>query len=321
MSEATTPRKRRVGASVGLILVALLFAGALAWWLDARAERNAAVAAANDEVRAAIAQRYDEMEVAAANGADAAASLRLTLQEHLTVSDRSDDELAADRTDEQAALRSAGDRLAMLASQPEPELPELADERALADDLDRLEELADRSVQLADRFRTVAVEAGNWADALGELRAQADRYVETVEGQPETHDPEELVQLWEEERAVLADYRRAAEAAEDVEGLRPIAEAYLDYIERNVGFVDEAVGLLQEERIEEYNRRLEDAFGGEDPFGFRSAVAEATQRSLQLGVIRELAEVRTDALDLVVELQEAEADASPSPAAGTDPSP
>lgn len=307
------------GRRTAVIVVALvvLAAGgtATAFWLDQRAERAAAVQAANASVEAEIADRHRELEETTRRAADATASLRLTLEEHLTVSDRSDEQLTADRIQQQQALRDLGAQLDELSDRPAPELPEDADEDALADELDRLGELQGRAGELGGRLTEAAATAESWAAALGELRAQAQRYVETVENQPETHDPDRLRRLWEEEKAVLAEYRTAAESAQQVEGLEPLAQAYLDYIDANVAFADEMIALLEQGDIEGYNQRLKETFeNSDDPFGFQAAIEQATDEALDMGVIEQLRRLRSDANDLLADIRGALGEVAPSPA-------
>lgn len=300
-----------------VILLAVAGGAALAtkWYLDRRATERAEVQAATDEVRIELRTLYEALAESTQNGADAAASLRVTLQEHLTVSERTDEELATDRDLQQAALTDAAERLRTHASADPPEIPELADAGALEPEVERLREHQETALRLADDFEDGAARAQRWAQALTELRAAADRYVETVEGQPDTHDPERLQRLWREERDILMDYREAAQRAEEVEGLAPLAQAYLDYIDANLAFVDEVIALLEQEEIDAYNRRLDEVFEEpEDPFGFQAAVTDATEQSLDAGVIAGLAETRQRAVEYLAELQAAAAALDPSPA-------
>lgn len=307
---------RRRTAVIVVALVVLAAAGtATAFWLDQRAERAAAVRAANASVEAEIADRHRELEETTRRAADATASLRLTLEEHLTVSDRSDEQLTADRIEQQQALRDLGGQLDELSDRPAPELPEDADEDALSDELDRLGELQDRAGELGGRLTEASDAAESWAAALGELRAQAQRYVETVENQPETHDPDRLRRLWEEEKAVLAEYRAAADSARQVEGLEPLAQAYLDYIDANVAFADEMIALLEQGDIEAYNQRLKETFeNSDDPFGFQAAIEQATDEALDMGVVEQLRRLRSDANDLLADVRGALDEVAPSPA-------
>lgn len=306
-------RRPRAALVVAALLALAVGGGGLAWWLDARAEHAAAVAAATDDVRRDVGERYAAMATATQQSADASASLRLTLQEHLTVSERTDEELTRDREEQERALREAAERLRSHATAPPPDLPDLADEDALAGDLARLGDIGARAEQLADELVAAADASQRWAEALVALRAQADRYVVVVESQPETHDPDRLVDLWQEEREVLADYREAAEAAKQRPGLAPIADAYLAYIASNVRFIDDAVALLRDGDIEAYNSELKETFEGDDPFGFQAAVADATEPALDAGIVAELARLRSTATDLLVELRGAEATVVPSP--------
>lgn len=309
------PRRtgRRALALTTIATAVVAAAVAAAWWLDQRATHRATLAAAAAEIRADLAARYAAMEGATSAGADSAGSLRVTLQEHLTVSDRSDDQLATDRQNQQALLADAGQRLQRLASDPAPELAGALGADAVADDLDTFAVAQQRASQLGERFATLAAEAERWAAALTHLRAAAERYVATVEGQPQTNDPNRLRAQWEEERTVLADYRAAAEAAAQVPGLEPIGQAYLTYIEHNAAFAEEAIGLLGAGSIDAYNARLREVFGAEDPFGFDAAVATATGPSLEAGVLGDLPAVHADAIQLQRALEAERADVAPTP--------
>lgn len=292
-------RMRRLAGYVGVgVLVTLVVALGVDWYLDRRAEQRARVLAATNEVRDDIIARYEAIETAARSGSEAAASLRLTLQEHLTISERSDEQLATDRDVQRGALVRAGEELQQQSQAPAPEIPELANEGALRDDLDRLTDVQQRAGDLGGRYVAAAGDAQRWSEALDRLRAQANRYVETVQAQPETHDPAQLKALWEEERAVLEEYRAAAEAAVEVPGLKTIAEAYLAYVGSNLTFAGEAMALLDEGELDAYNDKLARTFDVEDPFGFQAAVADATERSFDAGVLGLLGEVREEGTNL-----------------------
>jgi hypothetical protein len=290
------PRAAQIAVAVALVLGVAV----AAWtWMDSRSERRALVDAATVEGREEVAAQYEALEAALTLGHDAAAELQVTLQGHLTVSERSDEELATDRELQQDNLAEAGERLAAAASAPEPELADDADTRALRSDLDGLEDAKAQASDLAERFTTAAEAAGAWGGTLTSLRAQADRYVETVEDQPDTSDPQQLQALWEEELAVLRDYEEAAEEAAQVPGLEPLAGAYLDYTRANMTFAEQAIAQLENGEIEAYNEALRETYGTDDPFGFQEDVAGATQRSLNAGVVADLGDLRDDAAELV----------------------
>lgn len=300
---------------LGVIAVVAVIAVVLGLWqvVSWRLERAAEIRAANESVRTAIATRYEAMGSAATAGGDTAAMLHLTLQEHLTVSERSDEELATDREIQQAALAESGRELQRLAEEPPPEIPDKADRDALEEDLDDLEAVQERARGLGERFVDVAATSQRWSEALAALRTQAERYVETVEGQPDTSNPERLRELWEEERAILEEYRAAAEAVAQQPGLQPLADAYLDYIDANLEFSGEAIELLTEGRIDEYNERLRETYGEQDPFGFQAAVTEATERSFDIGVLAELVDVRDEASGFAIELEQRRRQVAPTP--------
>jgi hypothetical protein len=301
-------------AVIAALAAGVIVLGVSTWLvLDWRAQRAEEIAAANAEVRAGIAEMYGAMEEAATAASTAATELHLILQEHLTVTERTDEELAADRQAEQAELISVGQRLQELAEAPHPELPEMAERRALRDDLDALSDMQRDAEELGQILVAAAGASDMWASALQNLRAQADRYVETVEGQPDTSDPARLRELWAEEQEVLQDYREAAQLAADVPGLVELAEAYLAYVDANIEFAAEAIELLEEDEIDEYNERLRDTYGEEDPFGFQEAVATATQQSFDVGVLAELAELRQNAASFAARLASARAEVTPEP--------
>ncbi|MDP9022461.1 MAG: hypothetical protein M3N57_07160 [Actinomycetota bacterium] len=296
-----------------VVLAAAIFS---VWWFGPAAEHRAEVAAATAEARRDVVASYEGIATAVAATADTAADLRLTLQQYLIESPRSDEELNTDRLNQQAALDDVGRRLQERANAPPPDLPDFARRRALAAELQRLAAFRSSAGDLGERAVALAARAEQWAAALLHLRAERDRYIAFVQDQPDTQDPAELRQQWESERAVLADYRAAAEAANDVAGLETVADAYLTYVEHNMAFAEEAIALLTLGDLDEYNTRVREVFGGADPFGFQAAVATALGQSLDAGVIGELSDLSVDADDLRSELQRAArqvASASASP--------
>lgn len=300
--------------TIVITVVALAFAALGGKWvMDSRAEQAAAVEAANTQVRSDIAARLSSLAAASFEGAEAAASLRLTLQEHLTVSERTDEQLELDRDLQGAALTEASEELSRNADAPPPTLPDLADASALRADLDALASAQEQAGELAETFTGLVASSERWAESLVTLRTQAERYVQTVDNQPNTHDPGRLLELWGEELAVLNEYREAATKAEKVPGLEPVAEAYMTYVDANVEFAEEAIALLKEEKIDDYNRRLRETYGTEDPFDFQSAVAEATPKSLEAGVLAELAEASRNAQQLTQRTRTRERALLPTP--------
>ncbi|MBW3576675.1 MAG: hypothetical protein KY462_02850 [Actinobacteria bacterium] len=299
--------------SAVVVLAAAVFA---LWWLGPGAEHRAEMAAATAEAREDLAVSYDGIATAVAATADTAADLRLTLQQYLTESQRSDEEITTDRLNQQAALDDLGRRLQEHADAPPPDLPDRARRRALAAELERLAAFRSSAGDLGERAVTLATRAEQWAAALLNLRAERDRYIAFVEGHPDTQNPAELRQQWESERPVLADYRSAAEAAIDVDGLDTLADAYLTYVEHNIAFGEEAIALLTLGDLDEYNTRVREVFGAEDPFGFQAAAGTALRQSLDAGVIGELGDLSVEAENLRSDAQQAArqvASASASP--------
>ncbi len=295
-------------ALIAVVAALVAIAGVVAWWwMDQRATQRAEVAAATRDALEEVARRLEVLELQTRAGADAAASLAQTLQDHLTVAERSDEELAVDRENQQATLNDAGSQLRRFAAAPAPSPTPPADPEEVAPAVARLEELRRNATALAERFTSLTAAAERWAAALQNLRAAADRYVQTVDEQPDTSDPGRLREQWEQELEVLRDYRQAAEQAAAVEGLEPLARAYLDYVERNMAFAEEAINLLRDDQIETYNQRLQEVFAEQDdPFGFQAAVAEATGGVLDSGVLADLRAVATEASELADEMAAAE---------------
>lgn len=300
---------------ISIAAVSVVLLGLVTWLvLDWRAERAAEIEAANAEVRGEISDRYGELASAARTGADAASDLQSNLQEHLTVSERADEEIEEEREALEEDLQAAGDALQEIATEPLPEIPEMADEDAVTEDLEELREAQERATELGDQLTQAAIGVDSWSHALTALREQADRYVETVEGQPDTSDPDRLRAQWEDELEVLREYREAAEDTAEIPGLEPLAEAYLAYIDANIEFAEEAIDLLEDEEIDAYNERLREVFGDEDPFGFQEAAGEATLEALDEGVLGELADARDAAAGYALEAERRQRQlAPPSP--------
>lgn len=310
---------RAATITVAVIIVALL--GLSTWFvLDRRAERAAEVEAANTQVRAEISERYGELATAARAGADISSDLQVNLQEHLTVSERSDEEIAEERESLEDDLGDAAEALQELATAPLPDIPEMADESAISGDLEELAAAQGQAGELGSQLAQAATGVDAWSNALTALREQADRYVETVEGQPETSDPDRLQEQWRDELELLREYREAAEAAAEIPGLEPLAEAYLTYIDANIEFAEEAIELLEAEEIDAYNERLREVFGDDDPFGFQEAAGAATIEALDLGVLGDLTEARDAAASYALEVERRQRELAPATPA-PDPTP
>jgi hypothetical protein len=146
-----------------------------------------------------------------------------------------------------------------------------------------LEQLATLQAQagtLADDVDAAVAGTRAWARPLERLRAAADRYVATVEDQPQTDDPDQLIDVWQAERAPLRRYRQAARQVAQVPSLEAYGRAHLDYVRANLDWVDRAVRLLRQDDLDAYNDALESTFDGPDPFGLIDALIPATRAAL-----------------------------------------
>ncbi|MFN2557257.1 MAG: hypothetical protein ABR592_10405 [Nitriliruptorales bacterium] len=303
-SDDVRRRRPRWATPLAILLGAALLAvaGGGKWLSDRRAARRAAVAAANQEALQSLDERYEAMGEAAKACHEAANQLGVTMQAHLVVSEpqRTDAQLTADRQLQQTALATASHELLRAAGGSPPELLPFADEPVLRTHLERLAEIQRIARDHARQLMTLAASSEQWGTAIGNLRAEAQRYVDVANADRSTRgDPAALTTQWQRERAVLDRYRAAAVAAKDVQGLSEYSDAFLGYIDGSRAFIDEATALLRQGQIERYNQRLQEVFGVADPFGFNAAIATATGSALGSGLVLNLTQARNAATTLM----------------------
>lgn len=301
-------RRRRLlvgGAVLGLVIAGAVLA--VMTVLQQQANHEAEIASDRAEARAAFAEavvdRAEDYEPPATQVEQDAGELRATLEQFLTETDATDDELAqrADalvaRIEEQAAT------IEELTARDVPQPPELVD--------------ADRAVAVLRELETLRAEAGaleaeapvalndvaQWRGVVTDVNQAVADHVEQVESEEATSDPDELIALWRDERPFLLRLSAAATAADGVPGLEAWAGAHQQYAEDLLAWIEEAVGLLEDGEIETYNERFDELFDTEDPFGFNAAVAAATDDALaspallQLGTLQERAVLVREAVD------------------------
>lgn len=327
MRRALDPSDRWVRIT-GLILAALVLIGGV---LQVRSQREARRDAEVSHARYAFQQEltlaYDAMAEPARDASVALSELREILQQHLALTGRTGDEIAADRDTRVDALLTATDRLAAAADAPPPVVPVALQPSAPVALTEQLAGLRSEAATLAEDLPELITRVDAWTAALARLRQDALAFVEVAESHAATTDPAQLAAQWRLERDALGPYRASAEAAASDPGLAPVAATHLAYIDANLAWIDEATALLDAGDLDRYNVRLQEVLGGDDPFAFRANLQAAIEQAFDLGVLAELATGRDRAtvlLDRIAEarrlmpilLRPSDADAEPS-----DPSP
>lgn len=305
---ADLQRRRRIligSAVLGLVVVGAVVVVMAA--LQQQANDDAEQAAARARARAAFAtELVDQAEayepVAASITTDAGA-LRSTLEELLSETDTSDEELAQRVEDEAEMLLEDAEAITRLTSRDVPERPELVDEGRVDVVLRELEQLRAEAGALQEEVPAAVTAARAWAQAVTAVNAALAAHVEQVEAEEVTSDPDELAAQWEAERGPLEDLAVSAGAAADVEGLGPWASAHGDYADDVLDWIDEAVTLLEGRDLDTYNDRFAELFDTDDPFGLNAAVAAATPGALsspallRLGTLQERTALVREAVD------------------------
>ena len=299
--------RRRRQLLVGGALLGLLLVGAVLAVLTAnqqRANRDAELAAQRAEARAAFAEavvgRAEDYEPPATIIRRDAPELRGVLEQFLTETDISDDELGR----RVAVLLASLDQQAMIVDGlrdrelPEPD-PLIDPDRAVLV-LRELETLRVEATALAQEVPLARSDVETWLGVVRDVNMAVAAHVAQVESEEPTSDPQELVELWRDERPALLRLSAAATAADDVAGLEEWAGAHQDYAESLLDWIDTAVTLLEAGDLATYNERFEELFGTDDPFGFNAAVAVATESALaspallQLGTLEQRAQLVLD---------------------------
>lgn len=300
-----TARRRRLlvgGAVLGLVIAGAVLAAMTV--LQQRANRDAELAADLAEARASFAEavvdRAEDYEPPARAVLDDAPALRGVLEQFLTTTETTDDELNRRVEILLAALDADAAEVAELRAREVPEPPELIDPTRAVIVLRELETLRAEADALADEVPLAHNDVRTWLGVVRDVNDAMTAHVEQVESEEPTSDPQELIELWRDERPTLLRLSAAASAADDVPGLAAWADAHEAYARDLLDWTDEAVGLLQDGDLDAYNERFDELFATDDPFGLNAAVAAATEEALaspallQLGTLEQRAQLVLD---------------------------
>ncbi|MBW3661734.1 MAG: hypothetical protein KY469_01440 [Actinobacteria bacterium] len=289
------------------LLIAGLVAGLVVLGVvQVRSEQHARVEAELAEASFAYSQalsaRGDELFAPTQAASQHLAALEHTLQEHLTLTERLLDAVISDRERLESELQEAAVALELASQLEPPEVPRHLIGTPGAQLADELTSLRERAADLATQLRELTEVSQRWSSALVMLEQRARAYVELVESHDPSTDPQELAEAWRAERAPLHAYLDATSRAVEVDGLEPYAMAHRDYVEANLAWVDEAVGLLEAGELDAYNRRYEELFGGPDPFGFTAATTAGAEVALDRGAVAASRAARRMAVALLDDL-------------------
>lgn len=262
------------GAVLGLVLVlAYLLVVTLSQEQAADDAREAARrAAAEASFARVVVDRAEEYEApAAAVDADARA-LRAALEEHLAASRRSLTELTEVVQLTTASLDGTAAEVAALTARELPPLDGLVPAEDSTVVLGELAQLRVEATALVEEVTAATADSRAWSAAVARVDAALTAHATVVVDKPTGTTPAELATGWRSERPALEELEAAAAEAATIPGLARWAEAHRAYAAGTIAFVDEAVLLLEDDAVEEYNELFTATFGGEDPFGL---VAEA----------------------------------------------
>ena len=250
--------RMQLPAVITVLLVAAIAAG-LVFGLRAQrqARDEAARAAARFQLGVDVRDRRTAMVDPAREANDAASSLRLTLLEYVTASDRDLDAVESDRARLEQRLSIAASELRSAGSRGVPDAPAILDATTVIPVLQQVAALQDQAELLATGIDAAVRNSGTWADAVRDLLAANTSYARAASDPADLgRDPDELIARWRAELAPLEAYTAAATAAATVTGLGGLADAHRRYAEANLAWAHEAITLLTAGRIEDYNDRL-----------------------------------------------------------------
>ncbi len=298
-------RRRRLlvgGAALGLIIAGAVLAvmTILQQQANRDAERASDLAEANAAFAEAVVERAEDYEPPADAVQQDARALRGVLEQFLTTTATSDDELGRQVDILLAALDADAAAVAELRAREVPEPPEEIDETSAVVVLRELETLRAEAEALASEVPVASNDVRTWVGVVRDVNDAVAAHVAQVESEEATSDPQELVALWRAERPALLRLSAAASAADDVAGLAAWADAHEAYARDLLDWIDEAVGLLEDGDLTTYNERFDEVFDSDDPFDFNAAVAAATEEALaspallQLGTLEQRAQLVLD---------------------------
>lgn len=300
-----TARRRRLlvgGAVLGLVVAGAVLA--VLTVLQQRANRDAEITADRAEARAAFAaaviDRAEDYEPPARAIQQDAAALRAVLEQFITRTVTTDEELGRQVEILLVMLDDDASEVSALRDREVAEPSELIDPNRAVAVLRELEALRAEATALADEVPRARNDVRAWLEAVRDVSQAVAAHVEQVESEEASSDPQDLIELWRAERPALLRLSSAASAADDVAGLAAWADAHEAYARALLDWIDEAVALLEAGELETYNERFEELFATDDPFGFNAAVAAATEEALaspallQLGTLEQRAQLVLD---------------------------
>lgn len=270
------------GAALGLLVVLAWVIGATlsAGVAEDRARLEARVAAAEATFARAAVDEAEAYREPAQQVLVAAPLLRTTLEEHLVPTERGPRAIARSVDETTTTLLEAAAELERVAGRELPALDPLVDEDDRAAVLAALQQLRADAGALVEELRAASEEARLWSTAVLDLDAALAAHVAVVDAKPPGDDPETLASGWEAEREPLEALARQATTSAEVPGLERWATAHRTYAEGTLAFIDEAVPLLEDGDVEEYNALYSATFGGPDPFRFAEEARAGAEEAL-----------------------------------------
>lgn len=296
------PRTRRrllLGALALLVAI-----GGFAAVQQVRAADAAATAAEQRSARAELARDVETVRSAVAaparDGHHAASGL---LRHQLLV-------LAGDDPDPTvgerlvAGMQEAADQLDAAADTPMPQRPAVLPIATVDPVFDRLTGLEAQATEVAALLRETAEDATAWLAAVRDLDEAARAFADSTEQLPSDGDPDAIRAAWEAEGERLDAYADALERAADHPASAPLAEAHRGLVDGMRELSTEAVATLEDGDVDGYNALLADRLGGDDPFGFGSALDTSRAQVADAAIDGPLENARARALGLLTELEE-----------------
>ena len=269
------------GAVLGLLVLLAFVLGRTLWaeQTEGRARTEARVAEAEAAFASAVVDRAEGYRAPASIVVIEATTLRTALEDHLADTDRTMGEVVADLDASTLALELSADVVEELTLRELPPAGPLVDGEGGLAVLEASQQLRVDAAAMVEEIRTTTADARRWSEAVRKVEGALRAHEAAVAARSDEASPAAVAEGWRSELVSLAELAAAAAQARELPGLAAWAAAHERYATGTVSFIEEALQLLEEGAVEEYNTLFRETFD-DDPFELRTGARAGAEAAL-----------------------------------------